>query len=105
MAGRGDGGASHEPGRTLRRAGASNDARRLMVIVADKITELAEKGEITERYYNPGDLFDEVHLVLLNDDRPDPAVLRKTAGRATVTSHNLSPRGLLRRTGYRPLLL
>ena len=51
---------------------ADRAPRALMVIVPDRLSELAEKGEVTRRYYNPGDLFDEVDLVLVNDDRPDP---------------------------------
>lgn len=82
--------------------------RRLMVIVPDRISSLAEKGEITARYYNPGDLFDEVHLVLVNDDRPDPAIVQPTVGRARLTLHNLpDPRALLfvATLGWRPILL
>jgi glycosyltransferase involved in cell wall biosynthesis len=83
------------------------DGGRLMVIVPDRLSDLVAKGEVTERYYNPGDVFDEVHLVMVNDDHPDHDALRVTTGRARLVLHNLPPRrGVLRRTlGYRPLLL
>lgn len=80
---------------------------RLMVIVPDRLTDLVRKGEITERYYNPGNLFDEVHLVVTNDDRPDPQALAKTIGGARLVLHNL-PAGrdlFLRTLGWRPWLL
>lgn len=81
--------------------------RRLLVIIPDRLTVLVEKGEITARYYNPGDLFDEVHLLLTNDDRPDPATVQKTVGRARLFLHNLpAGHGLFFRTlGWQPRLL
>ena len=48
----------------------------LMVILSDRLSELIDKGEVVPRYYNPGNLFRTVHIVLCNDDRPDPAQLR-----------------------------
>lgn len=63
--------------------------RVLMVIIPDKLTSLIKKGEITERYYNPGQLFDEVHIVLNNDDQPDPKDVQKTVGSAKLFIHNL----------------
>lgn len=81
--------------------------RRLMVIASEWISDWINKGEVIDRYYNPGDLFDEVHLVLLNDDAPDPGALQRMGGRATVHVHNLpSARDLFLRTlGWRPALL
>jgi glycosyltransferase involved in cell wall biosynthesis len=78
-----------------------------MVIVPDRLSDLVSKGEITDRYYNPGDVFDEVHLVMTNGDRPDLEALQVTVGNATLHLHNL-PVGeaILRRTfGYRPHFL
>ena len=80
---------------------------KLMVIVPDKISDLIAKGEITERYYNPGNLFGEVHLVMTNDDRPDPALVQKMVGDARLFLHNLpdSRREFLPSLGWRPWLL
>jgi glycosyltransferase involved in cell wall biosynthesis len=83
-------------------------ARRLMVIVPDRLSGLVAKGEVTARYYNPGDVFDEVHLVLVNDDRPDPAKVQPMVGRARHVLHNLpDPRWQLFAStlGWRPFLL
>lgn len=64
-------------------------AEKLLVLIPDRLSELIKKGEITERYYNPGELFKEVHLVLVNDDRPDPLLVQKTVGSAKLHLHNL----------------
>ena len=78
-----------------------------MVIVPDRLSELVAKGEVTARYYNPGELFREVHIVMLNDDHPDPGAVQKMVGGATLHLHNLPPgrRFFLRTLGWRPWLL
>lgn len=85
----------------------SSEHRSLMVIVPDRPSEWIKKGEVIERYYNPGGLFAEVHLVLTNDDRPDARALNLLVGGAKVTVHNLSspPRLFRRSLGWRPRLL
>jgi len=62
---------------------------KLLVIIPDSLSALIEKGEITDRYYNPGNLFDEVHILMCNDDKPDPRELQKTVGSARLYLHNL----------------
>jgi glycosyltransferase involved in cell wall biosynthesis len=69
------------------------EAERLMVIVPDRLSDLIKKGEFASRYYNPGELFKEVHLVATNDDRPDLGALQRTVGGAKLVFHNL-PTGL-----------
>jgi len=79
---------------------------RLLVIVSELITEWIEKGEVVDRYYNPGDRFGEVHLLLTNEDAPDPAAVRRLAGSARIYVHNLPSPGLFRRTlGFRRALM
>ena len=42
-------------------------------VIADGSLRIAlEKGEIKERYWNPGDVFDEVHVLTLADDDIKP---------------------------------
>jgi glycosyltransferase involved in cell wall biosynthesis len=81
--------------------------QRLMVVVPDRLSEIVSKGEITPRYYNPGDLFTEVHIVMTNDDRPVPAALQSMVGTAELHVHNVPVDAtLFRRTlGWRPRLL
>jgi hypothetical protein len=61
----------------------------LLVIVPDRISEILTKGEYPPRYYNPGELFDEVHILMTNDDTPDIFTLKRTVGRARLFIHNL----------------
>ena len=67
------------------------EAERLMVIVPDRLSDLVAKGEITERYYNPGNLFREVHLVLTNDDAPSLEAIQPMVGDAKLVLHNIDP--------------
>ena len=78
-----------------------------MVIVPDRLSALSDKGEVTERYYNPGDLFRKVDIVLVNDDAPDPALIQPMVGSAELTIHNLPEApGLFKRSlAWRPRLL
>src|SRR5262249_11556255 len=80
---------------------------RLMVIVPDLISDFVRKGEVIDRYYNPGGLFDEVHVVLVNDDRPDAQAMQRMVGKARLHIHNIpSGRDLfVRSLGWRPWLL
>jgi glycosyltransferase involved in cell wall biosynthesis len=76
-----------------------------MVIIPDRLSDLAAKGEITARYYNPGDLFDEVHIVMTNNDRPDPGPLAKTVGLARLFLHNLPLPSFVLTLGWQPRLI
>lgn len=62
---------------------------RLMVIIPDSLSALLAKGEMIARYYNPGELFREVHIVSTSDDRPDLTALQKAVGSARLVFHNL----------------
>lgn len=79
----------------------------LLVIVPDRLSEIISKGEFTPRYYNPGNLFDEVHILMTNDDKVDSDKLQETVGNASLHIHNLpSGKGLFYRSlGWRPWLL
>jgi glycosyltransferase involved in cell wall biosynthesis len=80
---------------------------RLLVVMVDPLSAILRKGEIVPRYYNPTDLFDEIHFLLLNDDRPDRDELAKLCGRASPVTHNLMPprHMILRTLGWRPFRL
>lgn len=62
--------------------------KRLLVCVPDRITDILAKGEYQPNYYNPGDFFDEVHILMTNDDRPNLQALQRTVGRARLVTHN-----------------
>ncbi|WP_114860178.1 glycosyltransferase [Azospirillum brasilense] len=81
---------------------------RLMVIVPDRLTDIIKKGEFQPCYYNPGNLFDEVHLCSTTPDKPDLAALQHTVGTARLHFHVI-PEDLdlcqrdWRRDNYAPL--
>lgn len=62
--------------------------KRLLVIVPDRLSDIADKGEVQAAYYNPGELFDEVHILMTNDDRPPIEPLQYMVGRAKLHIHN-----------------
>jgi glycosyltransferase involved in cell wall biosynthesis len=64
----------------------------LMVIIPDRLSDLVAKGEVTSGYYNPGNLFDDVHLVMTADDQLDPAIVRSMAGDARLSVYCLPMR-------------
>jgi glycosyltransferase involved in cell wall biosynthesis len=100
-------GPGYRPGMGLDDGDASSSGGVLLEVVGDRLSDLAAKGEIVARYYNPGDVFDEVHLVLANDDDPPAEVVQELVGRATPHVHRL-PTGLgllVRSAGWRPRLL
>lgn len=79
--------------------------KTLLVIIPDRISDILKKGEYTPRYYNPGELFDEVHLLLTNNDQPDPASVQRTVGRARLHLHNLPKPSFVRTFGWQHFLL
>ena len=76
--------------------------KSLAVILSDPLTSILEKGEITERYYNPGEVFDNVYIILCNDDRPDPIKVQPMVGKAQLHLRNLPvpPRFFWRSFGW-----
>ena len=94
--------ASFMLGRWLRRTDAVRgrpDHRSLMsslmVIIPHGLSELVTKGEVVERYYNPGELFSRVDIVMTAEDRPDPAQVAPMVGDAELHLHSVPiPDGL-----------
>lgn len=79
----------------------------LMVIVPDRVSDFVNKGEVIDRYYNPKNLFEEVHVVMTNDDRPRRDLMQRMVGDARLHLHNLpdSRKVFLPTLGWRPWLL
>jgi glycosyltransferase involved in cell wall biosynthesis len=61
---------------------------RLLVVIPDRLSDIIAKGELQPDYYNPGRVFDDVHILMCNDDRPDPEALKYLVGGAALTLHN-----------------
>jgi glycosyltransferase involved in cell wall biosynthesis len=79
--------------------------KTLLVIIPDQLTSLVVKGEITARYYNPGNLFEEVHILMTNDDKPNFADVQKTVGEAKLYLHNLPAPSFKKTLGWRSWFL
>ena len=82
-------------------------AQRLLVILGENLSALVEKGEVVARYYNPGNLFPEVHFILREGDHPAMESLQKMVGSAKVYIHYLSYRRryFLRTFGWQDSLM
>ncbi len=59
----------------------------LAVIPNDPISAYLTKGEIKRNYYNPGEMFDEVHLITLASEDVDPRQVQALVGRARLFIH------------------
>lgn len=79
--------------------------RKLLVIIPDRLSDLLRKGEITARYYNPGEMFNEVHILMTNDDEPEPAHIQKMVGNAKLYLYNLPLPSFLTSMGWQPFLV
>ncbi len=79
----------------------------LLNIITDRLSHLEGKGEMTSRYYNPGEVFDDVHILMTNGDTPNPQNLQKMAGNAKLHIHNMQTGKslLLKSLFWRPALL
>lgn len=62
---------------------------RAVIFPNDQLYEYYTKGEIKPRYYNPGDMFDELHFVSLYDWDVEPEKIQATVGSARVFIHNI----------------
>lgn len=60
---------------------------KLVVFPNDPIYKYYEKGEIKPRYYNPGNLFDEVHLITLCRRDIEPEKVQALAGQGRLFIH------------------
>ena len=82
--------------------------RKIVVFSSDPISAYFTKGEIKERYFNPCDFFNEVHIISPCDRDVEPEKVKTVAGNAILTIHPvgyLSVSALFHiRSGIRKLL-
>ena len=79
--------------------------KKLLVIARHRPSVLLAKGEYIPRYYNPGNVFEEVHLLLTNRDQPSLEQLQAAAGQARLFVHNLPRPDFFATLGWRPWLI
>lgn len=70
-----------------RHEGRGVDPRTLVVVLTDALSTFYDKGEIKNRYYNPGNLFSEVHFISpASSEVPAPAI-QSLVGDAKLVIH------------------
>ncbi|WP_338186422.1 glycosyltransferase [Thalassospira tepidiphila] len=80
----------------------------LIVVVAARITDWIEKGEIPEGYFNPGGRFSRVIVLSLVKDSPSKFAITHLCGASRSEFHSIgliSPFGIIRTAGFDPHLV
>lgn len=62
---------------------------KLCVFPNDPIQAYFEKGEIKERYFNPNNIFDEIHIISFIDKDVKESKVQKIAGKAKLIIHSI----------------
>ena len=58
--------------------------KTLVILIPASFKELTEKGELTENYYNPGNLFKEIKIISTNGDKTHKEKIIHAFGDANV---------------------
>ncbi len=74
--------------------------RKLCVFPNDSLLSYYKKGEIKERYFNPKNWFDEVHVVSLFDEEIEAHYVKTLAGTADLVIHKFGKANLTNYKGY-----
>ena len=82
-----------------------NGKRTLVVFPNDPIKAYYKKGEIKERYYNPCNLFDEVHIVSPCEHDVEEDKVQRIAGDAKLKIHSVGEFRPLEFFSYRKKIL
>ena len=72
--------------------------KKLVVFPNDALLDYYNKGEIKERYFNPENWFDEIHIISLFKKEIDEKKVQKLAGNAKLIIHNF---GKVNLTNYK----
>ena len=62
--------------------------KKLVVFPNDSLLDYFNKGEIKERYFNPLNWFDEIHIISLFHEEIEAKKVQKLAGNAVLKIHN-----------------
>lgn len=62
---------------------------KICIFPNDPIIAYYKKGEIKERYFNPENIFDEVHIISFTDKEIEESKIQKIAGRAKLIIHTV----------------
>ncbi len=73
---------------------------RLCVFPNDPLQAYFDKGEIKERYYNPENIFDEIHFITLTDNDIDVNKIQTIGGTAKIIIHSVGKINIKNRKKY-----
>jgi 1,2-diacylglycerol 3-alpha-glucosyltransferase len=62
---------------------------KLCIFPNDPLQAYYDKGEIKERYYNPKNMFDEIHFISLIDHDIDASKIKAVGGKAKIIIHSV----------------
>jgi len=68
---------------------------KLCVFPNDPLSAYYKKGELKPRYFNPKDMFDEIHVISLFDSDESEENVKELAGNATLKIHVIGKTSLL----------
>jgi len=68
---------------------------KLCVFSNDPIISYFNKGEIKSRYFNPGNIFDEIHIITFIDNDIDSSKVKTLAGNATLKIYSMGKLNIL----------
>lgn len=77
---------------------------KLCVFTNDPILSYFKKGEIKERYFNPLNFFDEIHVISLFDEEIDEEKVKVIAGKAILKIHRLGKANLKNYKKFEPIV-
>ena len=63
------------------------DTKKLCVFPNDPINAYYLKGEIRERYFNPNNFFEEIHIIVFEDEDIEEEKIKEIAGNAKLKIH------------------
>lgn len=75
-------------------------SKTLCVFPNDPIIAYYKKGEIKERYYNPENLFDKVHIISFTKQEIDESKVNLLVGNATLKIHSVGKINFLNRSQH-----
>ena len=79
--------------------------RKLVVLPNDPLSAYLVKGEIKSRYFNPKNLFDEIHVISLFDSDAKEDEVKEVAGTASLKIHTVGKTTLLNIKSKRKLVI
>ena len=78
---------------------------KLCVFPNDPLKTYFEKGEIKERYFNPKNIFDEVHVISLFDSDIEEDKVKTVAGNAKFRIHVVGKFNLLNKSSKKKIII